>query len=520
MDKKWLKILENYDTHCQKIKKKTTIDLSETAKEKKDRMDILESEYILWFEEYLSHYAKSKCAKYHKKLAKLIIGNKKSKTLAEIFRSGAKSVHVGLGIPLYLYFVKKDLNFFVQFGENAPKAKQLISSIQAELEYNQKLINDYGLRMGKGNWADGDFLTTDGVRFKSLGWEQSARGLREGADRPDYICIDDVDSKKHVNNDTMMSDAVEKILEEIMGCFDASDGSTERLVYANNNFHKNSITNRLKIEFTKNIKIDKRDGDKSDYTVFTVTAVVDLINFVSNWPEKTTSAYWKKKHDKNPSSFKREYMHIHVSAGRIFKPDLMQYKEMLKLHLYDALIMIGDLSYKDKGDFKGLYLIGKIRKEYHIIHCFLRQCSRNLAAEWLYDLYEDRKLLRYNITYTFDGLFAQGDFENDFDDEGETRGYFIPIVANGKSYGNKYDHIESILGRFIRKWVFWNIKEKEHLDQIETLDQFDKFEKGSGAHDDGPDAVAVGFKELDLMTFIEKFDPRITERETYQDQSY
>lgn len=519
MDNKWLKIVNEYDTHCQKIKKATSVDLGENTKEKNARIKELQKDYIAWFEFYFPHYAKVKCAKYHRELARRIIGNKKSKTLAEIFRSGAKSVHVGMGIPLFLY-VNGELFFMVQFGENAPKAKQLIGSIQAELEYNQKFINDYGHKMGKGNWADGDFLTSDGVRFKSLGWEQSARGLREGADRPDYICIDDVDNKKHVNNDTMMADAVDKITEEIMGCFDASDNATERLVYANNNFHKNSITNRLKAEFEKNKKIDKRNGHKSDFSVFTVTAVIDLINFIPTWPEKTTSGYWKRKHEKNPTSFKREYMHIHVSAGRIFKPDLIQHKEMLRLSQYDALICVGDLSYKEKGDFKSMYLIGKTGKEYHIIYCYLRRGSRTLVAQWVYDLYEDKKLHKYNITYIFDGLFAQDDFENDFDDEGEIRGYYIPVTGNKKSYGYKYDHIESILGRFIRKWVFFNIKEKDHLDQIETLDQFDKFEKGSGANDDGPDAIAVGFKELDQVTYIERTDPRVIQRETYTDNTY
>lgn len=520
MDNKWLKILSDYDSHCQKIVKATNVDSGESAKAKSARIKKSEETYTGWFEDYFPHYAKVPCAKYHGKLAKLVISNKKSKTLAEIFRSGAKSVHVGMGIPLYLLLVLKDLNFMVQFGENAQKAKQLLSSIQAELEYNQKLRNDYGHLMGKGNWADGNFLTTTGTRFMALGWEQSARGLREGAERPDYISIDDVDAKKHVNNSTMMADGVEKITEEIMGAFDAADDSTERLVYSNNNFHKNSITNRLKTEFNKNRQLDKNAGDETDWHVLTVTAVKDLVTFEPNWPEKTTAAYWKKKFIKNPISFLREYMHKHIAAGKIFKEEMMQWKDMLRLSMYDALIFIGDLSYKDKGDFKGLFLIGKIKKEYHIIHSYLRQGSRTLAAQWLYDIYEERNLRRYNVRYLFDGLFAQDEFANDFDAEGELRGYYIPVIPNKKKYGDKHNHIESSLGRFLRKWVFWNLKEKQHSDQIEALEQYYAFEKGSGYYDDGPDAITVGFKELDETTFQENFDPRITEREHYTDNSY
>lgn len=519
MDSKWLKILKQYDVHCLKIKKATNISFDETEKQKSARIKKLEEDYINWFENYFPHYAKVKCAPYHRKLANAIIKNRKSKTLAEIFRSGAKSVHVGMGIPLYLYFIK-DLNFFLQIGENAPKAKKLIGKIQSELEYNQKLINDYGHRMGKGNWADGDFLTSDGVRFMSLGWEQSARGLSEGADRPDYISVDDVDSRRHVNNATMMIDGVEKIEEEIIGCFDAADDGIERFVYANNNFHKNSITNRLKAKFIKNIKLDKQNGEKSDYCVITVTAVVDTVNFVPTWPEKTSSEYWRKKYQKNATAFLREYMHIHVDKGKKFKKEWFRFEKMLRLSQYDALIVVGDLSYKDNADWKGMYLIGKIKKEYHIIHCFLRQTSRRIVAAWVYDIYEDRKLARYNVRYIIDGLFAQDEFVNDFDAEGEERGYYIAVIANKEKYGDKFNHIDSITGRFERRWVVFNIDEVDNPDQTDTIEQFLAFEKGSGANDDGPDAIAVGFKELDKLTFIEKFEPMITKRETYEDQSY
>lgn len=519
MDSRDEKLIKQYDLHCLKIKKATTITFGETQKEKEARMKNSEKDYITWFEDYYPHYAKVKSADYHRKLANRIIKNPKSKTLAEIFRSGAKSVHTGMGIPMYLYFTGQ-LHFMLQMGENAPKAKKLISKIQAELEYNQKIINDYGRRMGKGNWADGDFLTSDGVRFMSLGWEQSARGLSEGADRPDYISVDDVDSKRHVNNSIMMNDGVEKIMEEIIGCFDAADDSRERFVYSNNNFHKNSITNRLKAEFNKNIKLDKQDGDRSDYSVVSVAAVIDLVTFEPTWPQKTTAEYWRKKYQKNPKAFLREYMHIHVAEGKVFKAEDFRFEKMLRLNQYDALIAVGDLSYKDKGDFKSFYLIGKKAKEYHIIHCFLRQTSRGIVAAWLYDMFESRNLGRYNVRYLIDGLFAQDEFVNDFDSEGEERGYYIAVIANKEKYGEKFNHIESIEGRFLRRWVVFNIDEKDNPDQITTVEQFLAFEKGGGANDDGPDAIAVGFKELDKATFIEKFDPRITIRDTYQNQSY
>lgn len=513
MDSKWIKLLDNYDLHCQRVIKSTIVDNAETAIDKYKRVKKLEKGYVNWFEFYFPHYAKVKCADYHKTLANKIIKNKKVKLLAEIYRSGGKSVHIDMGIPLYLYLALGELKFMLLLGETETKAKQLLSDIQAELMYNQRLINDYGNKFKKGDWSDGNFYTSDGIRFMSLGFGQSPRGLREGSQRPDYIAIDDVDTKKHVNSDRIMGESLDYILEEVMGCFDASDSSIERLVFANNNFHKNSITNRLKKAFQHYQNIDKQSGEKSLYEIISVCAVEDLTNFIPTWSEKTTSKYWRDKYTKNPRSFLREYMHIHVSEGKVFKAEDMQWKEVLPLSKYEALIFIGDLSYKDKGDYKAMFLIGKIIREYHIIFSFTRQTSRRIAASWLYDLYEDKKLHQYDkIRYLFDGLFAQDDFVNDFDREGDDRNYHIAIIPNKKSYGNKFDHIESILGVFLRKWVFWNMAEKNNSDQIDAIDQFLAFEKGSQANDDAPDAVAVGFKELDKATFIEKFEPVYTKR--------
>lgn len=519
MDSKWEKLLKQYDQHCVRIAKATTVDIGETPGEKAKRVKNLEKDYISWFEYYLPHYAKCECAPFHRKLANNIISNRKSKTIERIYRSGAKSVHGNIGVPLYL-MVTDELYFMVLMGETEIKSKQLLSDIQAELESNQRFINDYGRKLGKGTWAEGNFLTSDGRRFYALGFGQSPRGLREGSQRPDYFALDDTATRKHLNNRSLMRDHLDFVLEEVFGCFDASDDSIERFVFLNNDFDERCLTHLLVKEFEKYKAIDKLEGRKSDYIVHTVCAVIDLVDFVPTWSAKTSSEYWRKKYLKNPKAFLREYMHVHVAEGKIFKMDWMFWDKMLRLMMYDALIFIGDLSYKDKGDFKGMFLIGKKGKFYHIIHSFLRQTSRKMVAEWLYDKFEDRNLARYNVRYLIDGLFAQDEFVNDFDEEGEQRGYYIPVVANKKSYGNKFDHIDSISGKFERGWVVWNIDEKNLPDQMTAIQQFLNFEKGGGDNDDGPDGIGVGFKELDEVTFVEKSEPRIIKRETYQDQNY
>lgn len=505
---KYLKLLQDYDKHSQRIAQATTIDIHESAAGKVKRMRELEADYVKWFEYYFPNFAKKKSAWFHKKLADIVIKNKRLRLLAEMFRSAGKSVHIDMGIPLYLYLVLGELKFMLLIGQTDPKAKKLLSGIQAQLQFNNRIKNDYGEKFSQGNWADGDFTTTDGVRFQSLGFGQDPRGAREQADRPDYIVIDDADSKKHLNNDRLMREYVDFVTEDVWGCFDADEDATERFVYANNNFNKKSLTNRLKLYFNEVINATKDDEDDdidddfvdTHFEVLTVCAVKNLVDFTPEWEAKASAAYWKKKFKKMPyRSFMREYMHVHIEDGAIFKYENIHHKRAYKLKEYDALCFYGDLSYKENADYKAMILVGMKGKEIHIIFTYMQQKSRAHCAKWLYDMYERYNLEDYNIRYLIEGLFAMDEFVSDFDNEGEKRDYYIPVVADKKAKGDKYDRIESLSGYFEGDNVFFNENDKTP-DQQTLIDQFLSFEKGSQAHDDGPDAVHGGIKNCSRRT--------------------
>lgn len=512
--KQYERLLSNYDEHCRRIAKATYLNVGETEHEKAIRMRRLEASYTAWFEYYFPNYAKVPCAWFHKEFARDIINHREWYELLEIYRSGAKSVHADMGIPLYLMYVMHDLHFMLLIGETEKKAQKLLSSLQSQIQYNKRLINDYGSRYKFGDWSDGAFMTTDGVRFMSLGFGQNPRGLREEEERPDYIAIDDVDNKRHVNNDRLMREGVEWIFEDLMGCFDETDGSTKRFVFANNNFHKNSITNRLKKQFAALAGKAVSEGKKPIHKVLTVRAVKDLSSFTPNWPEKTSAVYWKEKFANTPyRSFMREYMHTHVEDGKVFRMEDMQWKAMLPLKAYDALVFYGDLSYKAQACFKGMILIGKTGREFHIIHTFLRQSTRVLLAQWLYDLYERERLhLVPKIRYWIEGLFSMDDFINDFDEEGDRRGYYIPVRADKRPKGDKYDRIEFTQSFFERRNVFFNVAERDTADQIELVDQYLAFEKGGDAAVDGPDAAEGAFTKLNETSRRQKTEFRATAR--------
>lgn len=510
---KYDKLLNDYDKHCQRIAKSTTIRINETPAEKVRRMRHLEADYTRWFSYYFPNFAKKPCAWFHKRLANKVIENRHIRALGEWYRSAAKSVHIDMGIPLFLYLVKGDLHYMLLIGETEPKARKLLSSLQAQLQHNQRILNDYGQRFQYGDWADGDFTTVDGVKFTALGFMQSPRGAREDENRPDYIVIDDVDNKRHVNNDRLMREAIEFITEDVWGTFDTDPDATDRFIYANNNFHKNSITNRLHQLFLQKQQQALQDGDTTNYYLLKVCAVKNLNDFTPEWPEKADAAYWRKKFNDIPyRSFMREFMHVHIQDGAVFRHEDIVWGQMLPLKEYDGLCFYGDLSYKAAGDYKAMLLVGKIGRQYHIIHVYLRRGSRAKCAAWLYDLYEDLKLERFNISYVIEGLFAMDEFVNDFDTEGDERGYHIPVTADKRGKADKYDRVESTAGFFERHNVIFNILMQQNPDFITLVDQFLAFERGSQANDDGPDAWHGAQARLNKITFVEKFQPRTVSR--------
>jgi hypothetical protein len=512
---KYEKLLRDYDQHCKRIERSTQVDIFETVQQKSERIAKLEQKYVRWFEYYFDkQYAKSKCAWFHEAAANNLILNTIIYFILEAFRGAAKSVHLCMGIPLYLMLVKKQLKFMLLIGYNEKKAKRLLSDIQAQLLFNQKIINDYGKLFKLGDWSDGDFSTTDDVRFSCLGLGQDPRGLREGGERPDYIVCSDVDNKKKSRNPTIVQERVEYITDDLWQCFAGGPNAIRRFVMDNSRVHKNSIlVNLVKIFNAKNEQAEQKGTEKKH--VHLRVPRVDKKGR-PNWPERDTiESIEAEKGETTSRTWEGEQMLNPVEDGKIFKRKDLGYKKILDLSEYDALAIAGDLSYKDSGDYKALKFWGKKDREYHLIDCLVRQTSRRECAVWLYDLFEDigNKTNDYNIKVKIDGLFAQDEFVNDFDEEGDVRRWWIDVIPDKRPPGNKFERIESTSGKYERHRVFYNIDKKDTPDFLESEDQLFAFEKGSGSPDDSPDADHAAFDMLDRDDFTEHFVPLIKARE-------
>ncbi|MBY0244049.1 MAG: hypothetical protein K2Q03_01205, partial [Sphingobacteriaceae bacterium] len=433
----------------------------------------------------------SDCSKFQINATKELIKHQIITQFRIWFRGSAKSTHTNIG-NLFLLKQLQQTKFAVIVGANELRANLLLADIQIHLEYNERIIKDFGMQMSYGDWSKGMFETTDGAYFMALGIDQPFRGLRRFANRVDFASVDDVEDREVANNPRRVRQRSEKILSDLGGAFSKN---TKRLVINNN-----LITNTGIISYLTN-----KIGD-SEYTKISKVNIVDK-DGKPTWSERYSDQDVKVERNKTDYyTWCREFMNTPIEEGKIFQEKWIQYTTIPKLQEMDALVLYGDLSYKENGDYKALMLLGKKGRNFYLVDCYVKQSSRSQCAQWLYDTYEDLKLAGYNVHYFIEGLFAQDEFTSDFDLEGDQRGYYIPIVADKNPKSGKYERIESMVGFWERSNIFINEKIKDQTSCKNFITQLLAFEKGSTAHDDAPDAFQSGLSKLNVFTYTDKFD--------------
>jgi predicted phage terminase large subunit-like protein len=366
----------------------------------------------------------------------------------------------------------------VLMGYNEDKAFRLISDIQAELQHNQLLTHDWGEQFYFGDWSNGDFITRSGTRFMGISMLQDPSGLRNGPYRIDLAVADDLDNRKKARNRVLVREAVENITGALR---EGMSKDTQRLIIAQNWKVRGGILDML---------LDEVKDQPA--TKISIVNAVDK-NGDPTW-SRYTREYWEQKRlNTTLRTWEREYMNNPIEDGNIFKAEWIQWKKCLPYREYDSVIVYGDLSYEAEGDFKALVVIGRTGREFHLIDCFVHQCTIGAAVKWVYSFYRQHLHNLSNARLYYEGNAIQASlFREEFDQEGDRQGWYVPIVADMRSKGNKFDRIEKMSAVFERLQFWFNEAGQGNSAFKALIDQILAFEKGSGAHDDGPDAIEGG----------------------------
>ena len=501
-----------WQEHCKRVQSLTDLSslVNETPSQKDKRIRRLQKDYAAFCEYYFPHFLTLRDkttgevirivhnAPFHNSAALKVKNTPNLKAVFKWPRGHAKSTHFDIFLPLWLMFQPKRLiNVMVVVGKSEESAIGLLSDIQAELEFNQRIIADFGEQKAVGNWQEGQFVTQSDVAFFARGRGQSPRGLRYKEARPDYIVIDDLDDDELCRNEKRVHDLTDWVKEALFGALDVGRG---RFIMVGNLISKNSVLANIaatKGVYVSEIKAVDKDGEPV-------------------WKEK-----WTKEEAEEAAAFmgyrswQKEMMHNPIKDGTIFRHEWIRYKKVLPLHKYEMLVCYTDPSFKSTtaNDYKASRLWGKIGNELHLIDCYVRQDTVSGMVRWLYNLHESMPE-NVSVRFFMEANFMQDIILDEFTTEGNIRGYQLPILPDKRKKPEKIQRIEAISPLWERGFVFYNEALKDTPDMQVGIEQTLALERGSRVHDDAPDADEGAIWYLQRNTRQESFKPMFGARPT------
>lgn len=316
--------------------------------------------------------------------------------------------------------------------------------------------------------------------------------------------VDDLDDDEMCRSEARVREMTRWVKEALFGCFGGKEG---RFVMVGNLISKNSVLQRI------------IDSD----TVWTSTVYAIQPDGTPAWPECYTLEMLRSREQfMGYRSFQKEYMHNPVTEGAVFQERWIQFKRMLRPRHYESLVLYIDPSFKDstKNDYKAAKLWGRPRPglktakptELHCLRAFVRQCSVGELVRWVYDLWaslpEDAA-----VTVYMEANFMQDTILDEFEREGAQRGYIVPVMPDKRKKPDKFARIEAVSPLWERGLVWYNEKLRNDADMRTGIEQTLAFERGSRAHDDGPDADEGAIYKLQKQVREEHFTPRMGLRE-------
>lgn len=496
--------IEKWKKLCETVQNSTTINVAESEKDKLARIKKVRSDYDAFVAYYFPHYTvnpetgkTTPCADFHIRAANKVIKERNLKAVFKWHRGAAKSTHLDIFIPLWLKCQEvKQLNVMVLVGKSEDNANTLLADIQAELQFNQRYIHDFGQQYNNGSWEDGEFVTKDGTAFFARGRGQSPRGLRYRSHRPDYIVIDDLDDDELCESPARVTRLTNWVKEALFG---ALDGGRGRFIMVGNLIAKNSVL--ANIAATDGVHVSQVNiWDKNGN-----------VSWAAKWTPDEVKAIERFQ---GYRSFQKEYMNNPITEGAVFRQDWIKWGKLPDLKKFEELILYIDPSFKGttKNDYKAAKLWGKVGSQLWHIKAFVRQCSVAEMVRWLYDLYEWSQQKNIAIKWYMEANFMQDTILDEFRREGDLRGYQLPISGDKRKKPDKFQRVEAISPLWERGFVTYNEDERNDPDMLAGIDQTLAFEKGMRGHDDAPDADEGAIWYLQKHTRVNSFTPSFGRR--------
>lgn len=507
-----IKAQERWKQHCETVQSATAVNINETQAQRLARIRRLRSDYAAFVDYYFPHWTvnpetgkATPCAPFHVSAANAILKDRNIKAAFQWHRGAAKSTNMDVFVPMWLMAQEhREINVMVLVGKSEDNAKTLLGDIQAELQYNQRYIHDFGEQYNAGSWEEGEFVTRSEVAFFARGRGQSPRGLRYRSHRPDYVIVDDLDDDELVES----PDRVNKLFDWLRSAlFGTLDGGRGRFIMVGNLIAKNSVLARwcdIKSVHVTRVNIYDNRGNVSWAAKWTPQEVKDIEAVVGY------------------RAFQKEYMNNPIIEGAIFRNEWIRWGKRPAWSKFSEIVLYIDPSFKGstKNDYKAAKLWGKAGTTLYHLRAFVRQSSVAEMVRWCYDLYEWTREQGIAVRWYMEANFMQDTILDEFRREGELRGYQLPITGDKRKKPDKFQRVEAISPLWERGFVVYDETQRDDPDMLAGIDQTLAFEKGMRGHDDAPDADEGAIWMLQRDTRTKSFSPSFGRRTNAKNVSW
>lgn len=367
--------LLEWDEFLESIRNATPINLNETQEQKKRRIKELEKygNEEEWFKYYFPNYCFAPSAEFHRKSTRKVLKATRLYQRRAWARGLSKSTRRMFEI-FYKIFVQKLRGNMLLISKSESNAIRLLAPYRANLEANQRLINDYGLQERPGKWKEEEFITRSKCSFRAVGAEQNPRGAKLEELRINIVCFDDVDDDEVCRNPERVQQRWDWVEQAVIPTVDISK---DYFVFFDNNIiAEDSIAVRAAAYADDVELVNIRDENNK-----------------SIWPEKNSEEdidYMLSK--VSWESGQKEYYNNPLSQGKTFKE--ITWGKCPQLRSMPFVVTYADpaTSNKDKPSIKSkaqnsckvVVLLSYRDLKYYVYSAFVDNTTNSNFIDWLY----------------------------------------------------------------------------------------------------------------------------------------
>ena len=221
--------------------------------DQKIRAEVTSQSHQWFFSTYFPNYLTHATADMHRDLFSITEDESLPLAVIVAFRGSAKSTILAMSYPIWAVVGRQQKKFILIASQTQYQARVHLTNIKRELESNELLANDMGPFIEqREEWGSTSlYIPKYNARITAISTEQSVRGIRHGAHRPDLIIADDVEDMASVKTREGRNKTFDWYTSEIIP---AGDTYTKRIAVGNL-LHEDSLLMRLK-ERIENHEID------------------------------------------------------------------------------------------------------------------------------------------------------------------------------------------------------------------------------------------------------------------------